>query len=195
MRRAGGAAAPGGDDAPAFCGRRRNGSRHSPGSTPGIPLRPRSNRDTIYGMVTASLDTASYAEIARRPLEAERCVLLVIDIQQKLLPPILHKDRLLKNSELLIRLANILKIPTLVTTQYQKGLGATVPEIAATVPATRRTAPRKEIPKTRKRSGARHSPRPAVPSRSRGLVVEERLGGEQDAGQRGEAGAARPGQA
>ena len=76
------------------------------------------------------------AEIARRPLEADQCALIVIDIQEKLLPPILQKEQLVRNSQLLIRLAGILKIPTLMTTQYAKGLGATVPEIASLLPET-----------------------------------------------------------
>ena len=75
-----------------------------------------------------------YAEMACRPLEAEQCALLVIDIQEKLLPPIFRKEQLLKNSQLLIRLAGILNIPVLVTTQYAKGLGATVPDIASLLP-------------------------------------------------------------
>jgi nicotinamidase-related amidase len=84
-------------------------------------------------MVTAVEGIAAntdYAEIARRPLEAEQCVLVVIDIQQKLLPPIFEKEQLVRNAQLLIRTAGILKIPALVSTQYAKGLGATVPEIA-----------------------------------------------------------------
>jgi len=79
---------------------------------------------------------ADYAEIARRPLEAEHSALIVIDIQEKLLPPIFEKERLVKNSQLLIRLAGILKIPTLMSTQYAKGLGNTVPEIASLLPET-----------------------------------------------------------
>jgi len=79
---------------------------------------------------------SDYAEIARRPLEAEHCALLVIDIQEKLLPPIFEKDRLVRNSQLLIRLAGILKIPTVMSTQYAKGLGKTVPEIASLLPET-----------------------------------------------------------
>jgi nicotinamidase-related amidase len=71
-----------------------------------------------------------YAEIARRPLDPEQCALVVIDIQQKLLPPIFEKEQLVRNAQLLIRAAGILKIPALVSTQYAKGLGATVPEIA-----------------------------------------------------------------
>jgi nicotinamidase-related amidase len=75
--------------------------------------------------------TSEYAEIARRPLQSEQCALLVIDIQEKLLPPIFQKEQLVRNSQLLIRAAAILKIPALVSTQYAKGLGATVPEVAS----------------------------------------------------------------
>jgi nicotinamidase-related amidase len=80
--------------------------------------------------------TSDYAEIARKRLEAEQCALIVIDIQEKLLPPIFQKEQLIKNSQLLIRLAGILKIPTLMTVQYAKGLGKTVPEIASLLPET-----------------------------------------------------------
>lgn len=79
---------------------------------------------------------SDYAEIARRPLEAEHCALIVIDIQEKLLPPVFEKERLVKNSQLLIRLAGILKIPTVMSTQYAKGLGKTVSEIASLLPET-----------------------------------------------------------
>jgi nicotinamidase-related amidase len=82
---------------------------------------------------STSLD---YAEIARRPLEAEQCALLVIDIQQKLLPPIFQKDQLVRNSQLLIRAAGVMKIPAIVSTQYAKGLGGTVPEVASLLPET-----------------------------------------------------------
>jgi len=82
---------------------------------------------------TIQLDT-DYAEIARRQIDADQCALVVIDIQEKLLPPIWQKEQLLRNSQMLIRLAKILKIPALVTTQYAKGLGTTVPEIASLLP-------------------------------------------------------------
>ena len=80
--------------------------------------------------------SSDYSEIARIPLEADRCTLLVVDIQEKLLPPIFQKEQLIGNSQLLIRLAGILKLPPLMTTQYAKGLGATVPEIASLLPET-----------------------------------------------------------
>ncbi len=81
-------------------------------------------------------ESIDYAEIARRPLDPEQCALIVIDIQEKLLPPIFEKERLLRNSQLLIRLAGVLKMPTLLSTQYSKGLGNTVPEVASLLPDT-----------------------------------------------------------
>jgi nicotinamidase-related amidase len=83
---------------------------------------------SIIGNVAIATDST---ETARRALEADQCALVVVDIQEKLLPPIFNKETLVKNSQLLIRLAKILSIPPLVTTQYNKGLGATVPEIAS----------------------------------------------------------------
>ncbi len=74
------------------------------------------------------------AEIARRALEADRTALVVIDVQEKLLPPIFQKEQLVRNSALLIRLAGSLKMPVVMSTQYAKGLGHTVPEIKSLLP-------------------------------------------------------------
>jgi nicotinamidase-related amidase len=79
-------------------------------------------------------ESAEYAEIARRPLDPNQCALIVIDIQEKLLPPIFKKEQLVRNAQLLIRLAGILKVPTLMSTQYSRGLGNTVPEISSLLP-------------------------------------------------------------
>lgn len=72
--------------------------------------------------------------IARRSLDASQCALVVIDIQEKLLPAVLRQEELVRNCRLLIRLAGIMEIPVLLTTQYSRGLGATVPEIAELLP-------------------------------------------------------------
>jgi nicotinamidase-related amidase len=85
-------------------------------------------------MSTLTLETASYPEVARRPLRADDCVLGVIDMQERLLPPIFEKERLVRNSQLLIRMAKILSLPVVVSTQYSKGLGQTIPEIASLLP-------------------------------------------------------------
>src|SRR5271165_2636861 len=90
--------------------------------------------------MTASIVTSTFpvetANVARQPLQADQCALIVVDIQEKLLPPIFNKDELVKNAQLLVRLAQILGLPTVVTTQYVKGLGATVPEIASLLEGT-----------------------------------------------------------
>ena len=87
--------------------------------------------------MTSSLGTAAFPtdtpDVARQLLRAELCALVVVDIQEKLLPPIFNKDELIKNSQLLIRTANVLEIPVVVTTQYAQGLGAVVPEIASLI--------------------------------------------------------------
>jgi nicotinamidase-related amidase len=85
-------------------------------------------------MVTTPLDTVPYSEAARRILRPDDCALVVIDIQEKLLPPIHEKERLVRNSQLLVRLADILALPIIVSTQYMKGLGPTVPEISSLLP-------------------------------------------------------------
>src|ERR1035437_10890881 len=86
---------------------------------------------TALDSIRASTD---YADMARRPLEAEQCALIVIDIQEKLLPPIFQKEQLVKNAQLLIRLASVLQIPTIATTQHAKGLGNTVAEVQSLLP-------------------------------------------------------------
>ena len=86
---------------------------------------------SVMGTVAFSSDST---EVARRPIESDHCALIVVDIQQKLLPPIFNKEMLVRNSQLLIRLAKLLSIPIMMTTQYSKGLGATVPEISSLLP-------------------------------------------------------------
>jgi hypothetical protein len=88
-------------------------------------------------MSTISAEPLSRTEAARRLLRAEDCVLSVIDVQEKLLPAIWEKERVVRNSQLLIRLALLLDIPIVASAQYRKGLGETVPEIASLMPDVR----------------------------------------------------------
>ncbi len=64
-------------------------------------------------------------------LNARRSFLLVIDPQEKLMAVVREPERVIKNISLLIRLAKIFEIPIIPTTQYVKGLGPYVPELAA----------------------------------------------------------------
>jgi len=60
--------------------------------------------------------------------------LLVIDVQEKLVVKIHGADALLRNIALLIDAARLLGLPVLATEQYPKGLGPTVPALAAKLP-------------------------------------------------------------
>ena len=59
--------------------------------------------------------------------------LVVVDIQERLLPQIFEKDKLIETSLRLIKGAEILGIPIFATEQYRKGLGPTSPEIAGAI--------------------------------------------------------------
>jgi nicotinamidase-related amidase len=56
-------------------------------------------------------------------LRPERTALLLIDLQERLLPAISGREKILANSILLLRLAALLRLPVVLTTQYRKGLG------------------------------------------------------------------------
>jgi nicotinamidase-related amidase len=60
--------------------------------------------------------------------------LVVVDIQEKLLPAIHENQRVIANTVRLIKGATIMGLPIFVTEQYPVGLGPTVPEVAAAVP-------------------------------------------------------------
>ena len=67
-------------------------------------------------------------------LKPDRTALVVVDLQEKLFPSISGKERVLRNSLLLLRLARALDLPVTLTTQYSKGLGPTIPEVLAEAP-------------------------------------------------------------
>jgi nicotinamidase-related amidase len=67
-------------------------------------------------------------------LRPDDCSLLVIDVQERLLPTIAEGEAIAHNCGLLVTGATALGIPTLVSEQYVKGLGSTVAAIAAHLP-------------------------------------------------------------
>jgi nicotinamidase-related amidase len=60
--------------------------------------------------------------------------LLVIDVQEKLVPLIPDAPSLIRNTAFLIDAARRLEMPVQATEQYPRGLGATVPELARRLP-------------------------------------------------------------
>lgn len=64
-------------------------------------------------------------------LSANETLLLIIDIQDRLLPAMQDGERVVRNTGILLQAAAALHIPALVTEQYPKGLGPTVPTVKA----------------------------------------------------------------
>lgn len=65
-------------------------------------------------------------------LNPTKTLFICIDLQEKLLPLMSRKDEVVKNANLLLRVAQILGAQTLITEQYPKGLGSTHADIKAT---------------------------------------------------------------
>jgi nicotinamidase-related amidase len=63
-------------------------------------------------------------------LERERAALVVVDVQEAFRPAVLDFDAVVASVATLIAGADALGLPVLVTEQYPKGLGHTVPELA-----------------------------------------------------------------
>lgn len=64
-------------------------------------------------------------------LSLERTALLVIDVQERLLPTIHDAEGVVANCSAALELAKVLGLPAVVTEQYTKGLGHSAPAIAA----------------------------------------------------------------
>jgi nicotinamidase-related amidase len=60
---------------------------------------------------------------------ADNSALLVVDLQEKLMPAIHEGGRVLEQCRKLIQAARLLKLPILVTEQYPKGIGPTCADI------------------------------------------------------------------
>jgi len=63
-------------------------------------------------------------------LTPDRCCLFVVDPQVKLMAAIHKADRVVKNAALMIHCAKALSMPVIASTQYKKGLGPLMPELA-----------------------------------------------------------------
>lgn len=67
-------------------------------------------------------------------LNIEDSVVMIIDVQEKLLNAVFNKASLEKKATTLANTAKILGIPVIVTEQYPKGLGATVESLKEALP-------------------------------------------------------------
>jgi len=67
-------------------------------------------------------------------IKPELSCLVVIDIQDKLAPAMQSPARVIRNTALLMRAADRMGVPVLMTEQYPKGLGHTVPQLQGIAP-------------------------------------------------------------
>jgi len=68
-------------------------------------------------------------------LDINNSLLLIIDVQEKLINAQFEKDKVAKNIAILAEAANILEIPVLASEQYPKGLGTTIGQVKEKLPA------------------------------------------------------------
>jgi nicotinamidase-related amidase len=68
-------------------------------------------------------------------LDRQQTSLLVVDVQERLMPTILHADHLVLHAGILVEAAQLLGLPIVVTEQYVRGLGATVEPLRSMLPA------------------------------------------------------------
>lgn len=65
-----------------------------------------------------------------RLLESENCVLVIVDVQEKLLPAMNDADAAIKNMQILLEGFRLTQVPVLYTEQYPKGLGNTISQLS-----------------------------------------------------------------
>ncbi|HUU13441.1 MAG TPA: hydrolase [Terriglobia bacterium] len=67
-------------------------------------------------------------------LDHRSSALVVLDLQTKLVPAIFEPERVIRNCQMLLKLAEVLKMPVVLTSHYTKGLGSIIPEIRQATP-------------------------------------------------------------
>jgi len=75
----------------------------------------------------------------------ETSLLIVIDVQERLLPAIFQQQQIIFNARRLLEAASALGVPIVVTEQYPQGLGGTVKELLPFVPAETAVLPKKSF--------------------------------------------------
>ncbi|MFB3922892.1 MAG: hydrolase [Terriglobia bacterium] len=77
-----------------------------------------------------STDQAFHARL----LDRKTTALVLLDVQAKLVPAMFDPQGVIRNARILLRLAESLQIPRILTAQYIKGLGPIAPEIVEAAP-------------------------------------------------------------
>jgi nicotinamidase-related amidase len=72
--------------------------------------------------------------MSRFRLSREGAVIVVVDVQERMAAAMNRREQVVKGITALLKLAEVSSIPVIVTEQYPKGLGPTLPEIVALTP-------------------------------------------------------------
>lgn len=68
------------------------------------------------------------------PFDTKNSALLMVDIQEHLMPLVSGKDAVLRNAVRLLTAVRVLDLPLLVTEQYPKGIGPTLLQLSSLLP-------------------------------------------------------------
>ncbi|MDR0327971.1 MAG: hydrolase [Planctomycetaceae bacterium] len=78
-------------------------------------------------------------------LSPESSLLVIIDVQERLLPAVQNQQQVVFNIRRLLEGARILSVPVIVSEQYPQGLGNTVKELAPYIPEGTAVLPKKSF--------------------------------------------------
>ena len=70
-------------------------------------------------------------------LFSEKALLLIIDLQKKLVPSIFNKEEIINSTKILVETFHLLGLPIFLSEQYPKGLGETVDELQREINKTK----------------------------------------------------------
>ena len=70
---------------------------------------------------------------------------MIVDIQERLLPAVLHPQQIVFNARRLLEAARAISVPVVVTEQYPQGLGSTVQELVPYLPEGVAVLPKKSF--------------------------------------------------
>jgi nicotinamidase-related amidase len=73
-------------------------------------------------------------DLRAQRLDRNSTALVVLDLQAKLVPAMSNPESLIRNAQILLRLAELLRIPVILTAQYVQGLGPVVSEVVQSAP-------------------------------------------------------------
>jgi len=90
------------------------------------------------GITVATWDINQGIQDNQMRINKKHTVGLIIDIQERLFPHIHRNEKIAANTRILIEGLKALEIPLLVTQQYTKGLGETIPGITEVLPDQQR---------------------------------------------------------